>query len=93
MLVVSYLVLNKTKLFFFCGFSPTRRLEGHELIEFRRIAASVYKKNNQWRKAVELAKADRLFKVWEAPQGCVLVLLVFCRGGCAQLPMQRHACV
>jgi hypothetical protein len=35
------------------------RLEKHELIEFRRLAAWVYKKNLRWRKAVELAKADR----------------------------------
>lgn len=38
------------------------KLEAHELLEFRRVAASLYKKNNKWRKAVELAKADRLFK-------------------------------
>lgn len=34
-------------------------LEGHELLEFRRLAALVYKKNLRWRKAVELAKADK----------------------------------
>ena len=39
------------------------RLEGHELMEFRRIAAYVYKKNLRWKKAVELAKQDRLYKV------------------------------
>lgn len=38
------------------------KLEKHELLEFRRIAATIYKKNNKWRKAVELAKTDRLFK-------------------------------
>ncbi|MEW5307198.1 MAG: hypothetical protein WDW36_009606 [Sanguina aurantia] len=37
-------------------------LERHELLEFRRVAAQVYKKNLRWRKAVELAKADGLFK-------------------------------
>lgn len=38
------------------------RLEKHELLEMRRIAAQVYKKNLRWRKAVELAKADKLYK-------------------------------
>ncbi|KAL6748149.1 vesicle coat protein clathrin, heavy chain [Haematococcus lacustris] len=37
-------------------------LERHELLEFRRVAATVYKKNQRWRKAVELAKADSLYK-------------------------------
>ena len=31
-------------------------------MEFRRIAAFIYKRNLKWRKAVALAKADRLFK-------------------------------
>ena len=39
------------------------RLERHELTEFRRIAAHIYKANLRWRKAVALAKQDRLFKV------------------------------
>jgi clathrin heavy chain len=38
------------------------RLEKHELLEMRRLAALVYKRNLRWRKAVELAKADGLFK-------------------------------
>lgn len=38
------------------------RLENHELMEFRRIAAYVYKKNLRWKKAVELAKQDKLYK-------------------------------
>jgi clathrin heavy chain len=38
------------------------RLERHELLEMRRLAALVYKRNLRWRKAVELAKADGLFK-------------------------------
>jgi clathrin heavy chain len=36
-----------------------QRLEKHELVEFRRVAAQVYKKNARWRKAVELAKKDK----------------------------------
>mmetsp|Transcript_17485 Transcript_17485/g.52457 ORF Transcript_17485/g.52457 Transcript_17485/m.52457 type:complete len:1706 (-) Transcript_17485:516-5633(-) len=38
------------------------RLEKHDLMEFRRIAALIYKKNLRWRKAVDLAKTDSLFK-------------------------------
>lgn len=37
-------------------------LELHEMLEFRRIAAFVYKKNLKWRKAVALAKQDKLYK-------------------------------
>lgn len=32
------------------------KLEKHELLEFRRTAALIYKKNLKWTKAVELAK-------------------------------------
>lgn len=38
------------------------KLEKHELLEFRRISALLYKKGLRWRKAVELAKTDKLFK-------------------------------
>ena len=37
-------------------------LEKHELIEFRRIAAYLYKGNNRWQQSVELCKKDKLFK-------------------------------
>ena len=43
--------------------SLAARLEKHDLMEFRRIAALIYKNNLRWRKAVDLAKQDRLFKV------------------------------
>ncbi|UYV79562.1 CLTC [Cordylochernes scorpioides] len=39
-----------------------QRLEKHELIEFRRIAAYLYKGNNRWRQSVQLCKKDKLFK-------------------------------
>nr|CAG4635257.1 EOG090X0064 [Artemia franciscana] len=39
-----------------------QKLERHELIEFRRIAAYLYKGNNRWKQSVELCKKDRLFK-------------------------------
>ncbi|KAI9323711.1 hypothetical protein BX666DRAFT_1889687 [Dichotomocladium elegans] len=39
-----------------------KRLEKHELLEFRRIAAHLYKKNRRWRQSIALSKEDRLFK-------------------------------
>lgn len=40
-----------------------QQLEKHELIEFRRIAAYLYKGNNRWKQSVELCKKDNLYKV------------------------------
>jgi len=37
-------------------------LEKHDLIEFRRIAAYLYKGNNRWGQSVALCKKDNLFK-------------------------------
>lgn len=39
-----------------------QRLEKHELLEFRRIAAHLYKRNRRWRQSIALSKQDRLFK-------------------------------
>ncbi|KAI9493853.1 hypothetical protein BDB00DRAFT_762730 [Zychaea mexicana] len=39
-----------------------QRLEKHQLLEFRRIAAHMYKKNRRWRQSIALSKQDRLFK-------------------------------
>lgn len=39
-----------------------QRLEKHELIEFRRIGAFLYKGNNRWKQSVELCKKDKLYK-------------------------------
>ena len=39
-----------------------RRLEKHELVFFRQIAASIYRKNKRWDKSIELSKQDKLFK-------------------------------
>ncbi|CAH0549246.1 unnamed protein product [Brassicogethes aeneus] len=39
-----------------------QKLERHELTEFRRIAAYLYKGNNRWKQSVELCKKDRLFR-------------------------------
>lgn len=38
-------------------------LEKHELIEFRRIAAYLYKSNNRWKQSVQLCKKDKLYRV------------------------------
>ncbi|XP_071848153.1 clathrin heavy chain 1-like [Apostichopus japonicus] len=46
----------------FDNIALAQKLEKHELIEFRRIAAYLYKRNNRWAQAVELCKKDRLFK-------------------------------
>eukprot|EP01097_Dermamoeba_algensis_P005601 TRINITY_DN3557_c0_g1_i3.p1 TRINITY_DN3557_c0_g1~~TRINITY_DN3557_c0_g1_i3.p1 ORF type:complete len:1258 (-),score=303.09 TRINITY_DN3557_c0_g1_i3:145-3672(-) len=39
-----------------------KKLEGHSLLEFRRIAAYLYKKNKMWSQSVELSKQDKLYK-------------------------------
>ena len=39
-----------------------QRLEKHELFEFRRIAAHLYKRNKRWKQSVDLSKADKLYK-------------------------------
>ena len=40
-----------------------QQLEKHELIEFRHIAAYLYKGNNCWAQSVDLCKKDLLYKV------------------------------
>ncbi|ORY82573.1 putative clathrin heavy chain [Protomyces lactucae-debilis] len=39
-----------------------QRLEKHDLLEFRRIAAHLYRKMKRWQHAIDLAKQDRLWK-------------------------------
>lgn len=51
----------------FDNISLAQRLEKHELIEFRRIAAYLFKGNNRWKQSVELCKKDRLYKVRQHP--------------------------
>jgi len=46
----------------FDNIALAQRLEKHELIEFRRIAAYLYKGNNRWKQSVELCKKDKLYK-------------------------------
>lgn len=38
-----------------------QQLENHQLTEFRRISAYLFKGNNRWKQSVELCKKDRLF--------------------------------
>jgi len=38
------------------------KIERHELLEFRRIAAYIYKKNKRWAQSVSLSKADKMYK-------------------------------
>merc|ERR1712066_818002 len=49
----------------FDNIALAQQLERHELIEFRRIAAYLYKGNNRWKQSVELCKKDNLFEVAE----------------------------
>lgn len=39
-----------------------QRLEKHELVFFRQIAANIYRKNKRWEKSISLSKQDKLFK-------------------------------
>jgi clathrin heavy chain len=39
-----------------------QRLEKHEIVEMRRIAALIYKKNKRFKQSIELSKTDRMFK-------------------------------
>jgi len=45
----------------FDAMALAKSLEKHDLVEFRRIAASLYKKNGQWAQSVELSKRDDLY--------------------------------
>ncbi|KAI3653844.1 hypothetical protein MP228_001791 [Amoeboaphelidium protococcarum] len=46
----------------FDNIALAQRLEKHELLEFRRIAAVLYKKNRRWKQSVALSKQDKLYK-------------------------------
>ncbi|XP_022191703.2 clathrin heavy chain [Nilaparvata lugens] len=39
-----------------------QKLEDHQLIEFRRIAAYLYKKNNRWNRSMQLCRDNGLYK-------------------------------
>merc|ERR1719375_1524446 len=42
--------------------SLAKKLESHELLEFRRIAAYIYQKNKRFAQSVQLSKDDRMYK-------------------------------
>ncbi|KAI9006215.1 clathrin D6 coat As full-length triskelion [Gaertneriomyces semiglobifer] len=46
----------------FDNIALAQRLEKHELLEFRRIAAHLYRKNRRWRQSITLSKQDKLYK-------------------------------
>ncbi|KAK0446711.1 hypothetical protein EV421DRAFT_1790875 [Armillaria borealis] len=46
----------------FDNIALARRLEKHELLEFRRLAAHLYKKNARWEESISLSKQDKLYK-------------------------------
>lgn len=46
----------------FDGPALARRLEQHDMLEFRRIAAILYAKAGKWDEAVQLSKADKLVR-------------------------------
>ena len=39
-----------------------QRLERHDLVFFRQIAATIWRKNKRWQKSIELSKQDKLYK-------------------------------
>merc|ERR1712100_328224 len=42
--------------------SLAQKLEKHELMEMRRIAALVYKKNKRYKQSIDLSKQDKIYK-------------------------------
>ena len=46
----------------FSNIELAKRLEKHELLQFPRLAAHLYKKNGKWEESISLSKEDKLFK-------------------------------
>jgi clathrin heavy chain len=46
----------------FDNIALAQKLEKHELIEFRRVAAFLYKGNNRYKQSIDLCKKDKLYK-------------------------------
>lgn len=46
----------------FDNIALAQQLEKHELLEFRRIAAHLFKKNKRWQQSLDLSKQDKLYK-------------------------------
>ncbi|KIM86720.1 hypothetical protein PILCRDRAFT_4614 [Piloderma croceum F 1598] len=64
--------------------SLAKRLERHPLLEFRRLAAHLYKKNTLWEESISLSQQDKLYKdamITTAVSGnkeCFAALLFIC---------------
>jgi clathrin heavy chain len=39
-----------------------QRLERHDLVFFRQIAAGIWRRQKRWQKSIELSKQDKLYK-------------------------------
>ena len=63
-------------------------------MEFRRIAATIYKSNLRWRKAVALAKQDRLYKVRSSRNMPSSIAAVIAHSGLShgQIPSWQLCC-
>lgn len=46
----------------FDSLEMSQKLEMHELLEFRRIAALLYRKNKRYQQSIEISKKDELYK-------------------------------
>ena len=70
----------------FDNIALAQSLEKHQLIEFRRIGAYLYKGNNRWKQSVDLCKKDSLFKVGSWGPGFLHQMESICpgRGGWAE---------
>lgn len=53
---------STTKFANFDSAGLAKRLAGNELLEFKRIAATLYRNNKRWKQSIELSKADNLYK-------------------------------
>ena len=73
--------------------SLAAQLEKHELMEFRRISAFIYKKALRWRKAVALAKQDKLYKVQLKLSWTMFPASVTLQLGCISKQHDTCACV
>jgi clathrin heavy chain len=85
----------------FDNIALAQKLEKHELIEFRRIAAYLYKGNNRWKQSVELCKKDRLYRVsleeltkihkmHEMGMKLEVFISLGCHGICCRVQKSRH---
>jgi len=46
----------------FDSISLARKLSQHELIEFKRISAKLFRQNKRWKQSIDISKSDKMFK-------------------------------